>query len=439
LPVEILRSAQDDSKTNLELLNELCAVSPEDVPGMRRESNDGIGCSAVDSGGVRHVVATAVPRAGSTLQEQAADALDAIRTVADREGSGGSIVSQTVFLRDPRDVDACRRIMRDFYGADLPATTYVSQPPCGGERLAIEAWGVGRGSGEVEIHRLSGQLVGVAHHGMAGIHCGHVGPGTTATTAYEQSLDVFARMKDLLVEAGARFDQVVRTWLYLGRIVGREGSTVRYQELNRARTDFYRGVAFGNHRAAVLGRCGAVYPASTGIGAAGDSVLMGAIALATARNDVRLVPLENPRQTPAFDYAARYGPASPKFSRAMVVAAGTGATIFISGTASIADSQSRHPGDVRRQTEETLENIAALVSGENLARHGLAGFGAAIEDLTHVRVYLKRREDFEAVRAVCRARLGPVPAVYAVADVCREELLVEIEGLAFAARSGAAP
>ena len=40
-------------------------------------------------------------------------------------------------------------------------------------------------------------------------------------------------------------------------------------------------------------------------------------------------------------------------------------------------------------------------------------------------------EDFEACRTVCEKRLGGVPAIYAVADVCRPDLLVEIEGVAF--------
>jgi hypothetical protein len=52
-----------------------------------------------------------------------------------------------------------------------------------------------------------------------------------------------------------------------------------------------------------------------------------------------------------------------------------------------------------------------------------------------LRVYLKRPEDYGRVEAICRERIGDAPAVYAVADVCREELLVEIEAVAAATRS----
>jgi hypothetical protein len=53
-----------------------------------------------------------------------------------------------------------------------------------------------------------------------------------------------------------------------------------------------------------------------------------------------------------------------------------------------------------------------------------------------VRVYIKRQEDYEKVRAVCESRLGELPTIYAIADVCRPDLLVEIEGMAFSKAMG---
>ena len=46
----------------------------------------------------------------------------------------------------------------------------------------------------------------------------------------------------------------------------------------------------------------------------------------------------------------------------------------------------------------------------------------------------KTSELDEKTRAVCEERLGELPTIYAVADVCRPELLVEIEGIAFSTR-----
>ena len=93
------------------------------------------------------------------------------------------------------------------------------------------------------------------------------------------------------------------------------------------------------------------------------------------------------------------------------------------------------PDDVQRQTVQTLDNIAALIGEDNFRRHGLPGLGNTLDNLALVRVYVKRQEDYRQARAVCEARLGELPTIYAVADICRPELLVEIEGIAFSARA----
>ena len=87
---------------------------------------------------------------------------------------------------------------------------------------------------------------------------------------------------------------------------------------------------------------------------------------------------------------------SPKFARAMAVTAGETAEIFISGTASITGSDTRFAGDMAEQTRQTLDNIEALISAENFARHGLPGWGATLGDLALARVYVKRGEQCAA-------------------------------------------
>jgi enamine deaminase RidA (YjgF/YER057c/UK114 family) len=118
----------------------------------------------------------------------------------------------------------------------------------------------------------------------------------------------------------------------------------------------------------------------------------------------------------------------------MAVTQGPCAIIYVSGTASITDSETRHVGDVEGQTWLTLDNIAALISEANLAAHGLPGMGATLDDMAFVRVYVKHAGDYAKVKAVCDVRLGELPSIYAVGDVCRDDLLVEIEGLAFSTR-----
>jgi len=163
------------------------------------------------------------------------------------------------------------------------------------------------------------------------------------------------------------------------------------------------------------------------------------MALQSERDDVCLQPLENPHQTSAFDYGERYSAKSPKFSRAMAMTVGDYSTIWVSGTASIVNSETVHIGDVEGQTEQTIDNIENLISRENCERHGLTGSGAELRHLAKARVYVKHQRDYENCRRVVERRLGSVPVVYARADVCRPDLLVEIEGVAFAPRAADQP
>jgi enamine deaminase RidA (YjgF/YER057c/UK114 family) len=402
---------------------------------IRMHSNAGVGYSVVDLGGVPHVFASAVPRNGGSLEEQVLDALSTIKDLSEEQGTLGSIVMQAVFMQDINDVAACREIIDRFYGADLPATSYIPQPPCGGKRVAIEALGVGRKRGGVQIERFGENMVVTRHAGIAWMHVADIWPQTPSPATYDRSLDGFRQMRDRLASQGVKFEQVIRTWLYLGDIVGPEGDTQRYKELNRARTDFYADIPFGvGHKP--QGWDKAFYPASTGIGTGGQDVTMSCIALLSDRPDVLCVPLENPQQTAACEYAHQYGPQSPKFARAMVVATGDAATTFVSGTASITASETRHLDDLQGQTQQTWDNIEALIGEDNFRGHGLPGLGAALDDLALVRVYIKREEDYPVVRMNCETRLGEVPTIYAIGDVCRPELLVEIEGIAFSRRRG---
>ncbi len=172
-------------------------------------------------------------------------------------------------------------------------------------------------------------------------------------------------------------------------------------------------------------------PGQHGIGTSGTNVALACMALDSRRRDVFLLPLENPQQTPAYDYPSKYSPHSPKFSRAMAVVQGHFVSTLVSGTASIVDSKTVHPGDILRQTEQTLDNIQRLIAPENFARHGLPGAGATLRDIAKLRVYVKRAKDYEACREVCERRLPRVPAIYLHADICRSDLLVEIETVAF--------
>jgi enamine deaminase RidA (YjgF/YER057c/UK114 family) len=398
---------------------------------MRKIAPEGSLYSVIELNDVCHVFATVALRGGATLRKQATDALEAIAAVMSAEGAGGAVIHQAVFVADGESIAACRQVVREFYGRDVPATSYIPQAPCEGQRLAIEALGLGRGRDMVDIARISDQVVVTRRNGVAWVYADHAVPRTSAAGVYEKTICSYQHLRRLLPGAGARFDQVLRTWLCLGGIVDDDGPVQRYKELNRARADVYQHVTFLNDRLPE-GHTGTAFPASTGIGTAGRSINLSALAVVSDADDVVAVPLENPRQTAAYNYAAAYSPTSPKFSRGLAFCEGRDTTLFISGTASITHSETRHAGNVVAQMHETLENITALISEDNLRRHGLPSRGTTLEKgLGVIRVYIKRIEDYPRVRAVYEQRLGGVPATYVLADVCRPDLLVEIEGIAF--------
>ncbi len=138
-------------------------------------------------------------------------------------------------------------------------------------------------------------------------------------------------------------------------------------------------------------------------------------------------PLENPRQISAYEYPPMYGPESPSFSRATFHRTANGGQLFLAGTASIVGHATQHKGDLAKQTLETLSNIAAVlhrVRHEELESCG----GQSAEGL--LKVFVRNQEDMGEVKKVLEAHdLGRGPILYLQGEMCRKELLVEIEGI----------
>ena len=398
------------------------------VADTKADLAEGTRYSFVDLGDSVRLALMLAPQGRGAFQEQAQEVLAVMLKLLEKQPQPMAVTAQTVFLRDAGDQVECERILAAFYGSKLPVTNFVFQPPCCGAALALEAWAIGGKS--VRVEHYGPQVLAVSYDSVRWIYCAGIKPAGSAKGVYAQTADALKQMRQGLVQAESCFEHVVRTWFYLGGITELEGDLQRYQELNRARTDFYRDIRFCGKLLEPQSARG-VYPASTGIGMAGTGLVVSCLALETQRKDLFLLPLENPQQTPAYVYHSRYSPKSPKFSRAMALVLGDYATTWISGTASIVDSESRHLDDIEKQTEQTIENIERLIATDNFARHGVPGAGAQLHDLAKIRVYLKRPQDFAKCKAVCERRLGAVPAIYAIADVCRPELLVEIEGVAF--------
>lgn len=212
-----------------------------------------------------------------------------------------------------------------------------------------------------------------------------------------------------LLEASG-YHTILRVWNYFPAINQETHSMERYRQFNIGRQD-----AFLAHGRSVVDKV----PAACALGSAGGSLHVAF--LATRAN---VVSVENPRQLSAYHYPSQHGPRSPTFSRAGLVNLGGRDMLFISGTASIVGHQTLHHGDVAAQTRECLHNIAAIVAEANRQAPN-ADF--RLDQLTY-KVYVRHSENMDTVRREMSQFIGvPVSVVFLQADVCRADLLVEIE------------
>jgi chorismate lyase/3-hydroxybenzoate synthase len=204
---------------------------------------------------------------------------------------------------------------------------------------------------------------------------------------------------------------LIRIWNFLGAINAGEGDAERYRRFCVGRD------------AAVDSMFRDPPPAATAIGAPEPEAPLSVLALCS---DTPGIALENPRQTPAWQYPREYGPVPPGFSRGAVLQDAEGALLLASGTASIVGHVSRHVGDVLAQLDESLSNLAVLLE-EGRRRSG-ADFRPA--SLQALRVYLRDPAATAAVSDRLAAAGWPLARIaFLQGDICRRELEVEIEGV----------
>lgn len=161
-------------------------------------------------------------------------------------------------------------------------------------------------------------------------------------------------------------------------------------------------------------------PAASAVGTSGDGLTI--YFLASREPGIQV---ENPRQLNAYRYPVQYGPRSPSFSRAILKRWNEEQQLYISGTASIVGHETRHAGDVARQTEETLRNIEVVM--KNALGDGCTL--ATLDPKSLVKVYLRDREYFPSVKTMVEGAVGGASLLFIQGDICRADLLLEIEAV----------
>jgi chorismate lyase/3-hydroxybenzoate synthase len=226
----------------------------------------------------------------------------------------------------------------------------------------------------------------------------HGGLQAAATEAYSQLSRFLATRPERHVQ---------RIWNYLGAINRGHGDSERYKQ-------FCEGRAAGMNAFFAEG-----FPAATAIGHHAPEPRLQVYLLACDQPGRRV---ENPRQISAWRYPRQYGRTPPSFARAMTLPAND--ALAISGTAAVVGHASAHEDDLLAQLEETLTNLEALLAS--------AGMPPGFDTHSPLKAYVRHPADAPRVREFMQQRLPGVPVLLLHGAICRQELLVEIDGWRYA-------
>lgn len=226
----------------------------------------------------------------------------------------------------------------------------------------------------------------------------------------KQTEAVYQEIFSFVNQAG--YPHILRIWNHFPLINEYEHALERYQLFCMGRFNAFKNHFGGNFQQQL--------PAASAIGTKGNKLSIYFIAASEPG-----FYLENPRQISAYRYPEQYGPCSPSFARATLWDQGDTSKLILSGTASIVGHETLHIGEPGKQLEETLRNIDGLLQHELV----LSRQKRPIQ-FTNVKVYVRHPEDLPTIQSRVSEYFGELaPTVYLHGDICRSDLLLEIEGV----------
>jgi enamine deaminase RidA (YjgF/YER057c/UK114 family) len=375
-----------------------------------------------------------VPNKGIALNEQLEDSYNQLTQYLNNHGiNKTNVVKQTLFVSEFNNTDYLRtktkliEASKLFFQSNIP-TSIVPQPPLNSCLVAMEF---------VIVHSLENTEIRLKKSGKCEyaviqtpryilVFAGGLGSDKQTTDIYAQSMDAFEQMYGILLAENMDFSNVVRQWNYIEKITDCSDKNQHYQIFNDVRSAFY-------------GNCNFIhgYPAATGIGMETGGVIIDFIAIKENKN-LTILPIKSPVQSDAHQYtkkvlahnetAGNEMVTTPKFERAKAIISGNSCLVHISGTSAIKGQFSVEANDAATQINFTLDSIYQLTSVNNLQKQGINSAHAKITPC-YFRVYVKNSSDYSKVKEATEKYIKDVPAIYLKADICRPELLVEVEGV----------
>lgn len=347
-----------------------------------------------------------------------------------------SVIRQTIFISAGSSTEYNQNKEKILTYASLffevlPPTSVVAQLKQQGDLLVEIVYMEGLKEGELIIKENAlGSWLVIEHEDMKTVVASGLCQSKIGESILQQSMDAFEQMQAILKEEQMQWSDIIRQWNYIEQITAIETidsfDSQHYQIFNDVRTKYYNQSTFEHG-----------FPAATGIGTDFGGICIDFIA-ARLNKESKIIGLKNPVQIDAYSYSKQvlaennlmgdFCCTTPKFERAKVLLTPQGQWIFVSGTAAITGETSIDNNTVEHQTKLAIENILQLISWDNLHNHGVKR-GKEVK-MDYLRAYVKYQEDIPQVMDICKTRFPEISIACVVADVCRPELLVEIEGMA---------
>lgn len=200
------------------------------------------------------------------------------------------------------------------------------------------------------------------------------------------------------------FSEILRIWNYVPHINQFTAGIENYQHFCAGRKNAYSKLNMDSDR----------FPAASAVGSQNSLIQFQFLFGKT-----KPIPITNRLQIEAYDYPAKYGPTPPSFARATVL----DSAFFLSGTASIRGHQTMYRGDVTAQLNCTLENIEEVLNEtQKKTKKPIS------KKQMSWRVYMRDPAIKAQIETKLEEKLGP-SIEFVSADICRADLLLEIEGM----------
>jgi len=371
---------------------------------------------------------TFLPSVPGSVEEEWTQCLKKLSLICSRENTPLKI---NVFIDQP-DYPSYLKVKKniefsvlDTFGDRCPAITVLCQPPERPWKVIAETGFIDTSSCEM-VSKVLDTVPYVVRttESMKEVWAGGLGASLFPNDTRKAAVAAFEQMRSILTAEQISFDHIVRQWNYIGNILEVKREVQNYQKFNEVRSEYYH--KYRNVHS---------YPAATGIGMKFGGVVLDFCAVKALAN-LKIIAVDNPDQIRPYDYSQQVLKGKPlcskginqppQFERALFLTENMGSTLFISGTASIIGQDTIGIDDIEEQTIVTLDNISKLTDSVRISHlSGKPGSNAGSPIL--LRVYIKNQDDITKVKAICEQRYPGVPSVYIEADICRDNLLVEIE------------